>query len=86
MEAGVGKITIEGVDSLKGVEYKPIYDRVEAGTFMVAAAITKSKITINGAIEDHLRPTIEKLKECGVKFESLGGDTILVDGTGEKVR
>ena len=82
--AGVGKITIEGVDSLKGVEYKPIYDRVEAGTFMVAAAITKSKITINGAIEDHLRPTIEKLKECGVKFESLGGDTILVDGTGEK--
>ena len=82
--AGVGKITIEGVDSLKGIEYKPIYDRVEAGTFMVAAAITKSKITINGAIEDHLRPTIEKLKECGVKFESLGGDTILVDGTGEK--
>lgn len=82
--AGVGKITIEGVDSLKGIEYKPIYDRVEAGTFMVAAAITKSKITINGAIEDHLRPTIEKLKECGVKFESLGKDTILVDGTGEK--
>ena len=82
--AGVGKITIEGVDSLKGIEYKPIYDRVEAGTFMVAAAITKSKITINGAIEDHLRPTIEKLKECGVKFESLGEDTILVDGTGEK--
>lgn len=82
--AGVGKITIEGVDSLKGIEYKPIYDRVEAGTFMVAAAITKSKITINGVIEDHLRPTIEKLKECGVKFESLGEDTILVDGTGEK--
>lgn len=82
--AGVGKITIEGVESLKGIEYKPIYDRVEAGTFMVAAAITKSKITINGAIEDHLRPTIEKLKECGVKFESLGEDTIIVDGTGEK--
>ena len=82
--AGVGKITIEGVDSLKGIEYKPIYVRVEAGTFMVAAAITKSKITINGVIEDHLRPTIEKLKECGVKFESLGEDTILVDGTGEK--
>ncbi|MDU5109710.1 MAG: UDP-N-acetylglucosamine 1-carboxyvinyltransferase [Clostridium sp.] len=82
--AGVGKITIEGVDSLKGIEYKPIYDRVEAGTFMVAAAITNSKITINGAIEDHLRPTIEKLKECGVKFESLGENTILVDGTGEK--
>lgn len=79
--AGVGKITIEGVDSLKGISYKPIYDRVEAGTFMVAAAITNSKITINGANEEHLRPTIEKLKECGVKFEIRGKDIITVDGT-----
>ena len=79
--AGVGKITIEGVDSLKGITYKPIYDRVEAGTFMVAAAITNSKITINGANEEHLRPTIEKLKECGVVFESLNDDIMIVDGT-----
>ena len=79
--AGVGKITIEGVESLKGITYKPIYDRVEAGTFMVAAAITNSKITINGANEEHLRPTIEKLKECGVIFENIKEDTILVDGT-----
>lgn len=82
--AGVGKITIEGVDSLSGITYKPIYDRVEAGTFMVAAAITGSKITINGANEEHLRPTIEKLKECGVIFESIKEDTILVDGTSIK--
>ncbi len=82
--AGVGKITIQGVESLKGITYKPIYDRVEAGTFMVAAAITNSKITINGANEDHLRPTIEKLKECGVIFENIKEDTILVDGTGVK--
>lgn len=82
--AGMGKITIEGVDYLKGVDYKPIYDRVEAGTFMVAAAITNSKITINGADEDHLRPTIEKLKECGVKFNNIEKDIILVDGTSFK--
>ena len=82
--AGVGKITIEGVDSLRGITYKPIYDRVEAGTFMVAAAITNSKITINGANEDHLRPTIEKLKECGVVFKNIKEDIILVDGTGRK--
>lgn len=82
--AGVGKITIEGVDSLKEVNYKPIYDRVEAGTFMVAAAITNSKIIINGANEDHLRPTIEKLKECGVKFKNIKEDVMLVDGTGTK--
>lgn len=82
--AGMGKITIEGVESLKGTTYKPIYDRVEAGTFMVAAAITNSKITINGANEDHLRPTIEKLKECGVNFNNIGEDVILVDGTSFK--
>ncbi|NLL30185.1 MAG: UDP-N-acetylglucosamine 1-carboxyvinyltransferase [Clostridiales bacterium] len=82
--AGTGKITIEGVTSLKGVTYKAIYDRVEAGTFMVAAAITNSKITINGANEEHLRPTIEKLKECGVKFQNAGENRILVDGTGPK--
>ena len=82
--AGMGKITIEGVEELKGISYKPIYDRVEAGTFMVAAAITNSKITINGANEEQLRPTIEKLKECGVKFENIKEDVILVDGTGTK--
>ena len=51
---------------------------------MVAAAITNSKITINGANEEHLRPTIEKLKECGVKFQNAGENRILVDGTGPK--
>ena len=59
----LGKITIEGVKFLKGITYKPIYDRIEAGTFMIAAAITNSKIKINGANEEHLRPVIEKLKE-----------------------
>ena len=82
--AGMGKITVEGVKELKGVTYKPIYDRVEAGTFMVAAAITNSKITINGANEEQLRPTIEKLKECGVTFNSIKEDVMLVDGTGKK--
>lgn len=81
--AGLGRITIEGVKSLTGVEYKPIYDRIEAGTFMVAAAITDSIITINGVNEEHLRPTIEKLKECGVKIQ-VDGERMIVDGTGKK--
>ena len=50
----------------------------------MVAAITNSKITINGANEEHLRPTIEKLKECGVKFQNAGENRILVDGTGPK--
>ncbi|MGL5378650.1 UDP-N-acetylglucosamine 1-carboxyvinyltransferase [Clostridium sp.] len=81
--AGMGRITIQGVESLKGIEYKPIYDRIEAGTFMVAAAITNSIITINGVNEEHLRPTIEKLKECGVKF-NVDGEKMIVDGRGIK--
>ncbi|MGL5067447.1 MAG: UDP-N-acetylglucosamine 1-carboxyvinyltransferase [Sarcina sp.] len=56
-------IIIDGVKSLHGTEYRPIYDRIEAGTFMVAAAITGSKIQINGVEEEHLKPVIQKLIE-----------------------
>ncbi|MPQ42544.1 UDP-N-acetylglucosamine 1-carboxyvinyltransferase [Clostridium tarantellae] len=79
---GCGKITIEGVSELKGTEYTPIFDRVEAGTFMIAAAITKSKIKINGINEEDLRPVIEKLKECGVTFEFIKGNipSVIVKG------
>lgn len=82
--AGLGKITIDGVKSLKGTTYTPIYDRIEAGTFMIAAAITNSKIKINGANEEHLRPVIEKLKECGVTFSDYKNDSVVVDGRGPK--
>lgn len=82
--AGYGKITIEGVRELKKPEpFTPIFDRIEAGTFMVAAAITNSKITINGVSAEHLMPNIEKLKECGV-YCTIDGDKMIVDGTGEK--
>lgn len=82
--AGFGKITIHGVRGLKGTHYRPIYDRIEAGTFMIAAAITNSKIKVNGVNEDHLRPVIEKLKECGVKFTHNSNNSIMVDGRGTK--
>ncbi|MGL4570312.1 MAG: UDP-N-acetylglucosamine 1-carboxyvinyltransferase [Clostridium sp.] len=81
--AGLGKITIEGVDHLNGIRYKPIYDRIEAGTFMVAAAITNSMIKINDVNEDHLRPLIEKLKECGIVLTEEE-DGIIVDGRFDK--
>lgn len=82
--AGLGKITIAGVDSLKGIEYTPIYDRIEAGTFMIAAAITNSRIKINGVNQEHLRPVIEKLKEGGVSFEEYKNNSVIVDGRGNK--
>jgi UDP-N-acetylglucosamine 1-carboxyvinyltransferase len=79
--AGRGKIIIEGVDNLKGTEHTPIYDRIEAGTYMIAGAITHSKIKVIGTNEEHLRPVIEKLKESGVKIEiSEEEQSIVVDG------
>ncbi|SHE67469.1 UDP-N-acetylglucosamine 1-carboxyvinyltransferase [Clostridium fallax] len=83
--AGNGKIIIEGVDSLVGTKHTPIGDRIEAGTFMIAAAMTNSKIEILGCNEEYLRPVIEKLKEAGVIFKfSENGEKILIDGTGKK--
>lgn len=79
--AGSRKIIIDGVDSLKGVNYTPIFDRIEAGTFMIAAAITGSKIKINGVNEEHCRPLIEKLKECGTEFYFSKDDfSVIVKG------
>lgn len=82
--AGTGKVTIEGVKKLSGISYTPIYDRIESGTFMIAAAITNSIITVNGVNEEHVRPLIEKLKECGVIFIDKGDHSIIVDGRNVK--
>lgn len=64
--AGTGIIRIEGVESLSGVAHTVIPDRVEAGTYMIAAAMTGGDVHIEGAIGDHLAPVISKLQEMGV--------------------
>jgi len=76
---GTDTIRIFGVKDFKEVVYKPIYDRIEAGTFMITAAITKSLIKINGVDELHLKPIIAKLSEMGVKME-INNKSIIVDG------
>lgn len=70
--AGSGTICIEGVEYLHGVEYTPIFDRIEAGTFMIAAPITKSKISVCGIDEDGLKSVIVKLREMGVIIDIMG--------------
>jgi UDP-N-acetylglucosamine 1-carboxyvinyltransferase len=80
--AGTDTIRIIGVRELEDSTYKPIPDRIEAGTFMVAAAITKSKFKMNGVREEHLKPIIAKLREIGVCMEKLG-NSIIVDGNNE---
>lgn len=68
MGAGTDTIKINGVEKLRGCEHTIIPDRIEAGTYMVAAAITKGDIKINNIIPDHLRPVCAKLKEIGVEI------------------
>ncbi|HBT50460.1 MAG TPA: UDP-N-acetylglucosamine 1-carboxyvinyltransferase [Caldanaerobacter subterraneus] len=72
--AGTDTIRIEGVKELKGAEHTVIPDRIEAGTFMVAAAMTGGNVLIENVIVDHVRSVIAKLTECGVKIaEEKGG-------------
>ena len=77
--AGTETIRIEGVETLHGTEHSVVPDRIEAGTFMVAAAVTKGDIYIEGAIAEHNRPLISKLREMGVVIEDYQ-DGIRVQG------
>ncbi len=64
--AGTETLTITGVDSLHGAEHDVVQDRIEAGTFMVAAAMTSGNVLVKDAIWEHNRPLISKLIEMGV--------------------
>ena len=75
--AGTGTIRIEGVDILFGADHTIIPDRIEAGTFMVAAAITGGNVFVQGAIPEHLTSLIAKMEEMGI--------TILEEGNGVRV-
>ncbi|WP_061213843.1 UDP-N-acetylglucosamine 1-carboxyvinyltransferase [Syntrophomonas wolfei] len=64
--AGLDTVHIEGVERLNGVEYRVIPDRIEAGTFMVAAAISRGEVFLENVVLEHLQPLIAKLREIGV--------------------
>ncbi|WP_057760216.1 UDP-N-acetylglucosamine 1-carboxyvinyltransferase [Cytobacillus praedii] len=66
--AGTGTIRIEGVDVLFGADHNIIPDRIEAGTFMVAAAITGGDVLVQGAVPEHSTSLIAKMEEMGVIF------------------
>ena len=66
--AGTENMRIEGVERLDGTIHSIIPDRIEAGTFMVAAAVTKGNVFIEDAIAEHNQPLISKLGEMGVQF------------------
>jgi UDP-N-acetylglucosamine 1-carboxyvinyltransferase len=78
--AGTPVIEIEGVEHLGGAEHTIIPDRIETGTFVVAAAITNGDLEIKGCNPKHICAVIEKLRETGVGIEELNQSTLRVQG------
>jgi UDP-N-acetylglucosamine 1-carboxyvinyltransferase len=81
--AGTDKIVIQGVEALHHADYQVMPDRIEAGTYLVAAAITGGKVKLHGARADHLDAVLLKLKEAGASIES-GDDWIVLDMHGKR--
>ncbi|MGI6575451.1 MAG: UDP-N-acetylglucosamine 1-carboxyvinyltransferase [bacterium] len=71
--AGTKIIRIKGVKELQGTNYTVIPDRIEAGTYMVAAAISRGDVLLQNVIIDHLKPIIAKLQEIGIKVREENG-------------
>lgn len=67
--AGTDTIRIEGVDKLHGADYTIIPDRIEAGTYMIAAAMTGGDVVVENVLPEHQKPLIAKLREAGAVVE-----------------
>lgn len=81
--AGSDTITIRGVESLRGCNHKVIADRVETGTYLIAAAATGGKIKVRDANPEHLEVVLNKLKEAGAHI-AIGDDWIELDMDGQR--
>jgi UDP-N-acetylglucosamine 1-carboxyvinyltransferase len=76
--AGTDTITIAGVNTLYPVSYSIIPDRIESGTFLIAAAITKGKVRIKGCNVGHIEAIIEKLLASGMDIERYDGELVAI--------
>lgn len=81
--AGTDKITIEGVEKLQGTRYRVLPDRIETGTYLVAAAITGGKIMVKDTAPELIDSVIDKLREAGAEIE-VGEDWISLDMHGKR--
>ena len=81
--AGTDKITIEGVEKLQGTRYRVLPDRIETGTYLVAAAITGGKIMVKDTAPELIDSVIDKLREAGADIE-VGKDWISLDMHGKR--
>jgi UDP-N-acetylglucosamine 1-carboxyvinyltransferase len=78
--AGTDVITIEGVRELRGSDHEVIPDRIEAGTYAVAGAITKGAVSVTRCRPEHLEPVLNKLREAGVTV-SVEKERVHIDAT-----
>ena len=83
--AGTSTITVEGVDQLNGCEYHVVPDRIETGTFLVGAAITRGKIKVRDTVAGNMTAVLDKLAECGADIK-VGDDWIELDMHGQRPR
>ena len=83
--AGTSRIVIEGVQALHGCEHAVIADRIETGTFLVAAAMTGGRVTATHARPDTLDSVLDKLREAGADI-NIDGDRITLDMQGRRPR
>jgi UDP-N-acetylglucosamine 1-carboxyvinyltransferase len=86
--AGIGsdELTIAGVDRLHGADYTVVPDRIEAGTYAMAAAITRGDVELRGVDEHIMSASVEVLTECGVRVEATrGGVRVIADGVIEGI-
>ena len=79
---GTRTLTIHGVPKLNGVRYRPIPDRIEAGTFLLAAAATRGTIRLRAVEPEHLVAVLDLLRESGCRVEHVDATTIDLDASG----
>ncbi|MGY3265347.1 UDP-N-acetylglucosamine 1-carboxyvinyltransferase [Lysobacter sp. HA35] len=83
--AGTGRIVVEGVERLHSCEHTVVADRIEAGTFLVAAAMTGGRVTLTHTRPDTMDAVLDKLKEAGAELD-CDGDRITLDMKGRRPR
>ncbi|HEY4582339.1 MAG TPA: UDP-N-acetylglucosamine 1-carboxyvinyltransferase [Lysobacter sp.] len=81
--AGTGRIVVDGVEKLHGCEHSVVADRIEAGTFLVAAAMTGGRVTLTHTRPDTMDAVLDKLKEAGAELD-CDGDRITIDMQGRR--
>ena len=81
--AGTSTIRIQGVERLHGADHTIIPDRIEAGTFLIAGAITGGDLTVTGCVPEHLGALVSKMQQAGVEVTQPDATTLRVRGGGK---